>query len=140
MLVYQCPCVHMNFLKQSTFSSLLSEENRKTNTKKIGNTRNIDNLQNLRALNIDLQNGNMRKMYCENLYSSFDDFKYIIGENSGAIWKTTNLAKFATLIQTEFFQALSKFCTYFWHSHKIIRKILKIQLLVWNGKLVWNLL
>lgn len=85
MLVYQCPCVHMNFLKQSTFSSLLSEENRKTNTKKIGNTRNIDNLQNLRALNIDLQNGNMRKMYYENLYSSFDDFKYIIGENSGAI-------------------------------------------------------
>ena len=64
----------------------------------------------------------MGKMYYENLYSSFDDFKYIVGENSCAIWKVTDLTKLPSLIQTEFFQLLSKFCTYF----------------MWDEKLVWT--
>ena len=50
-------------------------------------------------------------------YSSFDNFKFFLCEESSEIRKFTDLAKLLFLMQTEFFQFLSKFCINSWDIH-----------------------
>ena len=56
------------------------------------------------------------------LYASFHSFKSFfnkfwnsISEGSLEVWRFTDLGKLQTLMQTEFFQFLSKFCTTLWN-------------------------
>ena len=50
-------------------------------------------------------------------YSSFDNFKFFLCEDSREIYKFTDLAKLLFLMQIEFFQFLSKFCINSWDIH-----------------------
>ena len=50
-------------------------------------------------------------------YSSFDNFKFFLCEDSREIYKFTDLAKLLFLMQIEFFQFLSKFCINSWDMH-----------------------
>ena len=52
-------------------------------------------------------------------YSSFDNFKFFLFEESSEIRKFTDLAKLLFLMQTEFFQFLSTFCINSWDIHSL---------------------